>query len=295
MNNPNPHPTGPRPRPRRRLGAAILALVPAFCLTACLYTTQHFNTGRLLEPGETAITLGMGKAHSYREDCPEGYYASYEGLDGETGKELTACRRESYYAGGFPGPTQASSDSIRPLVRIRDDLPKASLGYRLGVRKQWGPLTGIEIGWTIEGPTNPVSLEFDLKAGLPVPARWKVSHSLSAGWGVGAWVDNTWFAEYAAARSFGKSALFASYRYSALATQPENFDSSSRAGRFVRFPHYAQQVALGWYQRIPALPVIPDYAIPEFTLTLPVYRGGLRETRPPAYDLNFNVGVGWDF
>jgi hypothetical protein len=290
MHGPIPHPTGSRLRPLRRMAAAMLVSVWAFGLAGCLYTTQHFNTGRLLEPGETAVTLGLGKAHFYREDCPEGFFASYEG--GETGE---ACRRLSYSPEGFPGTAQAAADTLRPLARIREDLPKLSLGYRLGVRKRWGPVTGIEIGWSIEGPTNPVSLEFDVKAGLPLPSRWKASHSLSAGWGVGAWVDNTWFAEYAAARSFGACALFANYRFSALATQPEKFDSSAQVGRFLRFPHYAHQMALGWYQYIPRFPVIPDYAIPEFTLTLPVYRGVLRATRPPAFDLNFNLGVGWDF
>lgn len=295
MREPILHPTGSRPGPSRRLGAACLAALAPLGLAGCLYTTQHFNTGRLLEPGETAVTLGLGKAHYYREDCPDGYYGSYQARDGEAGIERTVCRKEHFFGAGDPGQSQGGPDSVRPLERMRDDLPKASIGYRLGVRKRWGPFTGIELGWTLEGPTNPVSLEFDLKAGLPMPSRWKASHSLSAGWGVGAWVDNTWFAEYAAARSFGKSALFASYRYSALATQPENIDSSARTGHFMRFPHYAQQVSLGWYQHVPALPVIPDYLAPEFTLTLPVYRGELRELRPPAYDLNFNVGVGWDF
>jgi hypothetical protein len=295
MSKPIPHPSGSHPRPSRRLGAACLASAWAFGLAGCLYTTQHFNTGRLLEPGETAVTFGLGKAHYYREDCPDGYYGSYDG-SGEvagTGTDKTVCRKAYVYDG--MAPAQPGADSVRPLERIREDIPKASLGYRLGVRKRWGPLTGIELGWNLEGPTNPISLEFDLKAGLPMPSRWKASHSLSAGWGVGAWVDNTWFAEYAAAREFGKSALFASYRYSALATQPENLDSSSRAGHFVRFPRSAHQFSLGWYQRVPALPVVPDYLVPEFTLTLPVYRGDLRELRPPALDLNFNVGVGWDF
>lgn len=305
MANLNSHGAGSRPDSVRRAGLAVLAWLPAIFLTGCLYTTQHFNTGRLLEPGETAVTLGMGKAHFYREECPEGFYPTYVGLaggseepgNGEAGSggERTGCRSRDYYDLVQSGQVLAVSDTLRPIGRVREDFPKASLGYRLGVRKQWGPLTGIEIGWTVEGPTNPASLEFDLKAGLPLPSRWKASHSLSVGWGVGAWVDNTWFAEYAASRAFGRCALFAGYRYSYLATQPENLDSSARAGRLLRFPHFAHQFALGWYQRIPALPVIPDYAIPAFTMTLPVYRGDLRSVRPPAFDLNFNLGVGWDF
>ncbi len=293
---------GSRPSSVRRAGPRLflLASLPAIFLTGCLYTTQHFNTGRLLEPGETAVTLGMGKAHFYGEECPEGFYSAYVGTEEGTGeagggRERTICRSRDYYDLVQSGQVHAVSDTLRPLERVSEEFPKASLGYRLGVRKRWGPLTGIEIGWTVEGPTNPASLEFDIKAGLPIPSHWKASHSLSVGWGVGAWVDNTWFAEYAASRAFGKSALFAGYRYSYLATQPENLDLSSRAGRLLRFPHFAHQLALGWYQHIPALPVIPDYAIPAFTMTFPVYRGDLRSVPPPAFDLNFNLGVGWDF
>jgi hypothetical protein len=276
----------------RCLGPSLLGTGLALCLSGCLYTTQHFNTGRLLEPGETAVTLGMGRAHFYRADCPEGYYPSRS-----EGRRDEVCRSEAFAWGGPFGGSGAASDTVRPLERVRETTPKLSLGYRLGVRKRWGPLTGIEIGWALEGPTNPATLEFDVKAGLPVPAGWKAFHSLSAGWGVGAWVDNTWFAEYAAARPFfGECALFAGYRFSALATQPDDFDSSSSAGRFVRIPHYAHQIALGWYQHVPFIPVLPDHVVPALTLTLPVFRGAdLRSVRPPAYDLNFNVGIGWDF
>lgn len=265
----------------------VLAALPALYLSGCLYTTQHFNTGRLLEPGETAVTMGWGKAHFYQDNCPDGFY-----LDFPDGKPVD-CRWSGYSS--RPNVVHDPADSVRSVVRESQTTPKVSLGYRLGVRKQWGPLTGIEIGWSLEAPTNPISLEFDLKAGLPAPAGWKVSHSLSAGWGVGAWVDNTWFAEYAVARAFGKCALFGSYRFSLLATQPTDLDSSFNAARFVPFPHLAHQVSLGWFQPLAAIPIVPDYLIPEITLTAPVFRDGLRYARPPAFDFNFNLGIGWNF
>jgi hypothetical protein len=234
----------------------------------------------------------VGRAHFFRDECPDGFdlrregdgslLCRWEGVDGELDRSPT---------GVFHDP----ADSVRRGTRAVETTPKLSLAYRLGVRKQWGPLTGIEIGWSLEAPTNPATLEFDAKAGLPAPAAWKVSHSLSAGWGVGAWADNTWFAEYAASRSFGRQALFGSYRFSYLATQPNDLDSSFSVFRFVTHPRMSHQVSLGWFQPLPDLPVFPDYLVPELTATAPVFAVGVRSAPPPALDFNFNLGFGWNF
>lgn len=278
--------------PCLRRAGAFLAALP---LAGCLYTTHHFNSGRLLEPGETAVTLGMGKAHFYEADCPDGYgkYIRVRGAAPECMPNNALFGPiESDAAGG-----SAVADSSRPMVLRKSATYKASLGYRLGARKQWGPLTGIEMGWSLEAPTNPISLEFDLKAGLPAPARWKASHSLSAGWGIGAWVDNSWFVEYAASRAFGGGAAFFNYRYTRLATQPEDLDSSFDAGRFVSLTGSSHQWSLGWYHRMPVFPVLPDYLVPEVVATLPVYLNGARvpPSARPAADVNFNLGFGWNF
>jgi hypothetical protein len=284
----------PSPRRLRRPGRAAAFLL-ALPLAGCLYTTHHFNSGRLLEPGETAVTFGMGKAYFYEEACPDGYrdYVPAHGAE-------PRCRSEKSLYGGIVEDTAggaAAADSIRPMGLRKSTSFKGSLGYRLGVRKRWGPLTGIEMGWSVEAPTNPMTLEFDVKAGLPLPARWQAAHSLSAGWGIGAWVDNSWFVEYAASRAFGDDAVFLNYRYTRVATQPEDLDSSFDAGRFVPLPGSAHQWAVGWYHKLPAIPLIPDHLVPEVTATLPVYLYGARvpAAARPAVDFNFNLGMGWDF
>ena len=62
--------------PGRSLPAflAILAFIAATStLTGCLYTTHHFNSGRILDPGQTAVTLGFGRARVYEQGCPDGW------------------------------------------------------------------------------------------------------------------------------------------------------------------------------------------------------------------------------
>src|SRR5688572_22025890 len=53
---------------------AVMACIAASgILTVCLYTTHHFNSGRILDPGQTAVTLGYGRARIYEQGCPDGW------------------------------------------------------------------------------------------------------------------------------------------------------------------------------------------------------------------------------
>jgi hypothetical protein len=280
----------------RKTPAGLRALACAFAaigLTGCLYTTHHFNSGRLLEPGQTAVTIGAGRARFYSDQCPDGYYRERPEAGGQD-----FCR----YSGnngpeGFGTGIQTGPDSIVPLGFTTLSTPKMSLGYRLGVRKRWGPLTGIEMGWSLEVPTNPATVEFDLKAGLPLPSGWKAAHSLSAGWGVGMWADNTLFLEYAASRSFGPHALYANYRFSWLASQPQDLDSSFNNWKFVSHRRTVHQAALGYFHRLPDIILLPDFVSPEFVLTYPLITPFATSRSPllDKYQLNFNFGFGWNF
>src|SRR5688500_18016875 len=227
--------------------AALLLL--SGCLSGCLYSSHHFNSGRVLEPGNTAVTFGWGNLKLNERNC-----------DYEQGFQE---ERES--AGTFrcirwrwDGSQAQSGDTMAPSIS-QVKIPKLSLGYRLGVRKAWGPFTGIEIGWHLEAPTNPGSAEFDMKFGLPGSGSGRFHHSLSGGWIVGAWSDNTFFGEYAASRAFGSGdsahALYASYRYTRLATQPDDaFRSDSLGFRFGSKTRIAHQATLGFHWRLPAFP-----------------------------------------
>ncbi len=261
--------------------AALSGLAALASLSGCLYTTHHFNNGRLLEPGETALTLGAGRAHFYSDHCPDYYDRVSVGNGGQD-----KC------VAGFKSPPDTVSPDLEDVAT-----PKVSLGYRLGIRKQWGPLTGLEMGWAVEMPTNPATLEFDLKAGLPIPKDWKASHSLSAGWGVGMWADNSWFLEYAASRSYGPHALYANYRYTWLASQPQDLDSSFNAWKFVSHKRHVQQAAFGLFLRLPKIVIIPDYVSPEVVATFPLIAPFSQVDNPrlPEYQVNFNLGFGWNF
>lgn len=264
----------------------LLLGATAFLLSGCLYTSHHFNSGRVLDPGQTAVTLGYGTYRLYDATCSD--KQNYESFMDSTGTPLCANRSND-------------EDTVPGKVKVVE-IPKFSLGYRLGVRREWGPFTGVELGWHLEAPTNPVSAEFDLKFGLPAPSRWRAHHSLSGGWIIGAWADNSFFGEYAASRTFGAltgpdaHALYASYRLTYLATQPEE---AIRTERFaIGFKHknrIAHQATLGVYLRLPDIVLLPDFLSPHATASTPWVRN-LNSARPDQKILlDMNLGFGWRF
>lgn len=267
-----------------------LAALAILSLSGCLYTSHHYNSGRILDPGNTAVTIGYGKFTLRESSCD--YDNGYSELYDSTG--AAHCVRYDWR-----NPNSATYDTASPILR-EVKLPKFSLGYRLGVRGPWGPFTGLELGWHLEAPTNPGSAEFDLKFGLPAPKSLQLFHSLSGGWIVGMWADNSFFAEYAASRAFGRGdnahALYASYRLTRLATQPDDvFKTDSLALRFNTRRRLAQQATVGFHIRLPAIPVIPDYLSPQATFStpwVPVFGDA-----PPDGEIltDLNIGFGWRF
>ncbi len=265
----------------------------AFLVTGCLYTTHHFNSGRLLEPGKTAVTVGMGREKLYSENCPEGFSLTHDAQ----GAPSCLNQGSRYLNQDLLGPGDIPDTSaIAPNIGSQN-LPKFSLSYRLGVRGPWGPFTGVEMGWLIEAPTNPGTVEFDLKLGLPFNAKYRAHHSLSAGWGVGMWADNSYFLEYAASRDLGKHALYANYRFTWLATQPSDLDSSFNNWKFTSHRRYVNQAALGLYLKMPEWILVPDFFTPQIIFTFPVVAPftTIASERLEPYLMNFNLGFGWDF
>ncbi len=288
-----PAPSGIRPRKSASIALSVatsvmLFLLPALAclLSGCLYTTHHFNTGRLLDPGQTSVTIGYGRTPLYSVDCAS---RRDEVMTDSTG---TRCRDP--YAGNGNGPDTTSRD---PLLTT-EIMPKVSFGYRLGVRGPWGPFTGVEMGWQFEVPTNPMSVEFDMKVGLPVPAKHPAfRHSLSAGWIIGMWADNSWFSEYAASRAFGEHALYGNYRVTYLATQPDEVGKFAAKGHFGSSNRFAQQASLGFYLKLPEIFLLPDYLSPQATFTMPVVPPFTSIPHPllDDYEWNVNFGFGWNF
>ncbi len=266
----------------------------AFLLAGCLYTGQHFNDGRLLGPGNTSVTLGAGVSREIAFGCLEypGYGMGYSYKD-STGLHCIRYRitRDSV------GNAVYRDDTVAPGLSgtLR---PKASLGYRLGVAGRIGPFPGADIGLRLEAPTNPVSGEFDLRLGLPAPlaAAWR--HSLSAGWIIGAWADNSWFLEYAGSHDWGVTAVFANYRATLLATQFADLGDAEGSRRFASRRRLIHQASLGWLWNLPPLPAVPDFLAPEATLTYPLAPEGTASIPARYLDdraFEFALGMGWRF
>lgn len=271
------------------LTAGMAFIAASSTLTGCLYTTHHFNSGRILDPGQTAVTFGYGRARIYEQGCPDGWGRPF----GDSNS--THCERYIYN-----DPFNSVRDSVLIRQRVTSlAIPKFSIGYRLGVRGPWGPLTGVEMGWHLEAVTNPGTIEFDLKFGLPLPHRLiaKHHHSVSAGWGVGMWADNSWFLEYAASRDLGRHSVYGNYRYTWLATQPSEIDESFETWKFESHMGHAHQAGLGIYLRLPDIFLIPDYITPQANITFPVKAPFVKvdaELMDPVL-LNYNLGFGWNF
>jgi hypothetical protein len=260
-------------------------------MSGCLYTTQHYNTGRLLEPGRTSFTLGAGVSGNVSYGCDEPYYFT------DRASGVTRCI-------GGPGKQELvdgqwvwTQDTV-PARASASRVINASLGYRLGIHGRFGPFAGAEAGLHLESPTNPATGEFDLKLGLPAPKNIPFLHSLSAGWGIGAWADNSYFLEYAASRPFGASALFVNYRATWLASQFADQIGAEDARRFATHHRLIHQAAAGFEWVLPDIPVFPDFLAPEAILTYPLAPVGAE--RIPAFVLDdriwgFSLGLGWSF
>ncbi|MBF0430022.1 MAG: hypothetical protein HQK83_01985 [Fibrobacteria bacterium] len=178
----------------------------------------------------------------------------------------------------------------------QSDLIKTSLDYRLGIFDKWGPFPGGDIGLHLEVPTNPGTMEFDMKLAMPGGHETWYRHSLSAGWGIGMWADNTLFMEYGASTLLGMHILFANFRASYIATQffkvfEEDIDSP-----FTHRQRMVYQSSLGLYFRVYDIFLFPDYVIPQFITSYPEIPAGL-ETDETIWKPQFNVNIGmaWRF
>lgn len=257
-----------------RVPIRIFAFILPVCLTGCLYSTQHFHTGLLLPAGESQGTLGAGRQPLWRCSHPDGDSTSSKVACLDNGKE----------------------DGSGQETISRSQIFKGSYDYRLGVRNQWGPFPGVELEWHFEVPTNPATMEFAMNLALPAPPGYH--HKLGAGWGVGAWADNSLFTEYAFSRSFGNHLAFSNFRATWLATQIGDVLGEDFAKPFPSNQHWVFQSAWGFLYRLPAWKVVPDFLIPQINLTLPTVPAGEQKFRPadiPLLQWDASLGIGWTY
>ena len=160
----------------RRYGCCIASLL---LFPGCYITTQSFNHGKLLNPGERLLTHAIGGRRASppmpRED------------------------------------TFASDDASRRYDSTRYNWVTYTLDYRVGILRKYpfgrGLETGVHSEIAFRGKSlndlkmyGPPELEFDTRFGLPdKPVGPGIfHHNISVGWIVGYWVDNGWFGGYAA-------------------------------------------------------------------------------------------------
>ena len=248
----------------------------ALVLSGCLYSVHHFNTGVLMPAGHGQATLGVGRQPQWR--CPH------------------------YHTDSTVAPHACNENDSGFEVARKSDIFKGSINYRLGVKDSWGPFPGAEMEWHVEAPTGPVTMEFAmnlaLPTGNPAPNAASFHHKLGAGWGIGAWADNSFFVEYAASKSVGRPLFFGNLRATYLATQINEVLEGDFSKPLPSHRVLVAQAGLGLVYRLTVWPVAPDFLIPQFNLTLPQIPAGelkFKRSDMPLAQWDMNFGFGWAF
>jgi hypothetical protein len=234
---------------------------------------QHLNTGELLPSGHSTI----GWAYTYRT--------------------LPTCS----YNGSTPEPVQVDGRATCPSDGGVSQMKVPALGrsVRIGIDdRPLGPFRGWEIGYQLEFPET---LEFDVKAGLPSPGPL-MHHSISLGWGLGLWPDNSYFAEYAVSwRPSPAVQVYGNFRETLVATQAIdlsfNGETTGDGSLFDHDRRWLHQLAFGFQGTIGEHFMIPDYwnlqamvSAPVMGLpTEPSFSGNTAGLFQPAVTL----GIGW--
>lgn len=242
----------------------------AWLLSGCLYSTQHFHTGVLLPAGKSQTTLGAGRHPLWR--CA------------------------NYKADSLIAEHACDEDGSGMEKTERSDVFKGSFDYRLGVKDAWGPFPGVELQWHLEVPTSPATMEFAMNLALPSGPSFR--HKIGAGWGIGAWADNSYFAEYAVSRKWGLPLFFANVRATWLATQIEDVIGDDFAKPFPSHQHLAVQTGFGTFFQLPDWIIAPDFVIPHFNVTWPQVPSGEQEFKAgdiPLAQWDMDLGFGWTF
>ena len=258
----------PVPKP-----SLILPIVLLLTLPGCLITTQSYNHGKLLNPGERLMTLGIGGRRSspYLKKIE---YQYIDTLDREIEKEIKDSTRYNWGTCTFD--------------------------YRVGILRRYPFGKGLETGFHLEAAFRrdhkgvpqfygPPMLEIDTRFGLPDLLMKKsiFHHNISAGWIIGYWVDNGWFAGYAAGWEFDRIIPYVSLRVLRTATdalnEPVMDDFFTKHNR-----SWLVRIAPGISLKIPdGARILPEYISPEVSLAFPNYSTGQQ------VGINGSIGIRW--
>jgi hypothetical protein len=255
--------------PTLRLYSCCIAVL---LLPGCLITTQSFNHGRLLNPGERIMTHAVGGRRSSPLARPDYYY------DDSAGHSRLETTRDS----------------------TRYNWTTYTFDYRVGVLRKYPFGKGLETGFHVEAAFRglpganfkfygPPVLEFDTRFGLPdiIVGNSIFHHNVNAGWMVGYWVDNGWFAGYAAGWEFEHFIPYLSARVFLTATdaltKPIMSDFFTQHDRT-----WGGRITAGVSYKLPYnYSIIPEIISPEVSFTFPNYSTGQH------VGVNAAVGIRW--
>lgn len=278
-----PKPPGGRFAPAVfRFGLAAL-LVAELASTGCFVATQSFNHGKVLKPGEGMLTIGLGRR---RYHILDEHWESEEVVVFDTVSTDPMVIDTGYTWSEYSVPDDTSLSTKFC----------GSFNYRLGFLDRYPFGKGTELGFHVEIPSQSYSfyglplLEFEARCGLTgfVLFEGVFHHNVSAGWAVGGWVDNGWFAGYTASV---ERTHFISYLNTRLQLQATDFtkyefvdreDFLDRHDRIFNIRH-----AAGISLKLPRMVVLPDYITPELSIVYPHY-SALRHV-----GFAFHVGFRW--
>jgi hypothetical protein len=253
-------------------GAAVVLL--ALFVAGCNFTSQSYNYGKLLDPGATLVTVGAGS--------------------------------RKFYAVRWQDTLQDSVMSYRKDTTIHSRL-SLCLDYRLGVLRKLPFGQGLEVGFHLEGPVQynptdsiaktgeylgPMALELDCRLGIKDFSLGKgiFHHNVAVGWTIGEWIDNGWYAEYAAGWEYQWLTPYVDFRAELLATDPTSDDSLTESYTPFKYEKrsWTTRTAAGVAIRLPHISfLLPDYVSPEVSFICPHYSG------ISQYGITYHIGLRW--
>ncbi len=305
--------------PLRNILHYTALFLPLLALPGCLITTQSFNHGKLLNPGERIMTSGFGWRYSSR-------YLLQQTGDSEidsTGAQIFETFRDSTRVGWLTYTYDYRVGVLRkyPFGRGLETGFHMEMGFRMNRRKdingyyeyldrQCHDTVYVKGNDTVSYQTCSVSekfvptdtvttkepefygppvLEIDTRFGLPdITMRKSIfHHNVNVGWIVGYWVDNGWFAGYAAGWEFTHFIPYLSTRLFLSAT--DALDESINTNFFTKHERtWGGRLSGGVSCRLPSnFSVIPEFITPELSLTFPNYSTGQR------VGFNASLGIRW--
>ncbi len=256
-------------------------MIGFFC-AGCNFTSQSYNCGKLLDPGASRITIGVGERQFY-----------------------TVQWRDSMVQNAVAHPNDTT---VYQGLSVCWD-------YRLGILRKLPFGQGLEIGFHLEGPVqfNPTEsngqlgdyvglaiIDLDARCGFAdaVLGDGIFHHNAGVGWTIGAWIDNGWYGEYAAGWEYKWLTPYVDVRAELLATDPMSEDSLTESYTPFKYEKrsWTTRTAVGLNFRFPVffphwpkciVFFIPNCISPEVSVVYPNY-SAIRH-----YGITYHIGLGW--